>query len=111
MLAPTEQVALILGGRKPPHPSEDLLLRARLDLEEGRTRQAALQAHAASEALLAELRAEGAEQVAERLAPGSEPLATLAGVARERPLDAEEAEELDQRVTEMERVARRRRHL
>ena len=56
---------MILSGRKPAHPSEDVLLRARLDLEEGRTRQAALQARAAHAALGAELRGErGADQVA-----------------------------------------------
>src|SRR5439155_18193469 len=43
MLAPEEQLAHILGGRRPAHPSEDLLLRSRLDFDQGRTRAAALQ--------------------------------------------------------------------
>ena len=48
MLAPEEQIARILGGRREVHPSEDLLLRARLDLDQERSRAAALQAQAAA---------------------------------------------------------------
>src|SRR5207253_1728436 len=44
MLAPEEQLARILSSRRPAHPSEDLLLRARVDFDQGRTRTAALQA-------------------------------------------------------------------
>src|SRR5207237_6139382 len=55
MLAPEEQLAHILGGRRPAHPSEDLLLRARLDFDQGRTRAAAIQLRSAYDALHAEL--------------------------------------------------------
>src|SRR5439155_24592900 len=51
MLAPQQQVAEILGARKPAYASEDLYLRACLDLEEGRRREAALQLRIAIEAL------------------------------------------------------------
>lgn len=111
MLAPQEQVARILSGRRPAQPSEDILLRARLDLQERRTRQAALQAHAAHGALRAELWAEaGAEQVLVTLEGAGELLRGLAAVALERALDEEETAKLDDLVTEMERIARRRRH-
>jgi hypothetical protein len=111
MLAPQEQVARILSGRRPPQPSEDILLRARLDLDEGRTRQAALQARAAHGALQAELRAEtGAEQFVAAVRSRSELISRLATVALERALDAEQTAKLGELVAEMERIARRRRH-
>src|SRR5205823_357150 len=56
MLAPQEQVAAILSGRSPAHASENLVLRARLDLDQGRTRAAALQLRIGADALAAELR-------------------------------------------------------
>ena len=71
MLFPQEQLAAILSGRSPANPSEDLALRARLDLEQGRTRQAAIQLRAAADALEAELAA--AED------PQNEPLGKLTG--------------------------------
>jgi hypothetical protein len=111
MLAPQEQVARILSTRRPPHPSEDILLRARLDLDEGRTRQAALQARAAHAALQAELRGDGAaEQVLAALRGRSELMSRLATAALERPLDPEQAVKLGELVAEMERITRRRRH-
>ena len=110
LLAPQEQVALILSGRKPAQPSEDVLLRARLDLDEGRVRQATLQARAAHDALQAELQAEGTEQLAASLRSKDELMSRLAGVALERPLDSEQTMELEEAVAEMERIARRRRH-
>jgi hypothetical protein len=54
-LAPQERLAAILGGSDHVLVSEELVLRARLDLEAGRPREAALQARVALEALLAEL--------------------------------------------------------
>ena len=110
-LAPQEQVALILSGRKPAQPSEDVLLRARLDLNERRSRQAALQARAAHDALQAELQAEeGTEQLVAALRDSGELMSRLAATARERALDAEQTIELEELVAEMERIARRRRH-
>jgi hypothetical protein len=104
MLAPQEQLAGILGGRRAVHPSEDLLLRARLDLDGGRPRQAALQAQAA----LAALRAEELESDA--LPPEADRLTTLAAAALAGPLDETQARSLDEALTQIERVVRRRRH-
>jgi hypothetical protein len=111
MLAPQEQVARILSGRRPAQPSEDLLLRARLDLREGRARQSALQARAAYAALAAELRAEpGTEQVLSTLEEGSAPLDRIATAALEGSLDSSQVGELDDAIAELERIARKRRH-
>ena len=58
-LAPQERLAAILGGRDAPLAGEELLLRARADLDAGHPREAALQARVALEALIAELHREG----------------------------------------------------
>ncbi len=112
MLAPEEQVAAILGGRRVVHPSEDLLLRARLDLDQGRTCEAALQARAAHVALLAELDSDrsGDQGAGTALRAHSELLDGLAAAALGRPLDDQQAAALDEAVTQLERFARRRRH-
>jgi hypothetical protein len=54
MEAPEERFAAILGGREEPLAAEELVLRARADLDAGRAREAALQARVAVEALIAE---------------------------------------------------------
>lgn len=112
MLAPEEQVAAILGGRRVVHPSEDLLLRARLDLDQGRTCEAALQARAAHAALLAELESDraGDQGAGTALRAHSELLDGLAAAALGRPLDDQQAAALDEAVTQLERFVRRRRH-
>jgi hypothetical protein len=111
MLAPEEQLARILGGRRATHPSEDLLLRARLDLDQGRTRQAAMQARAARGALEAELaRDKGSEEAREALRGRTDLLDELATAALGRELDDDEAARLAEVVVEMERIVRRRRH-
>jgi hypothetical protein len=56
-LRPQERFAAILGGRDVALAAEELTLRARLDLDRGRTREAALQLRVALEAALAELQA------------------------------------------------------
>ena len=55
MAAPEERFAALVGGRTQPLAGEELVLRARADLDGGRPREAALQARVALEALLAEL--------------------------------------------------------
>ena len=55
MEAPEERFAALLSGREQVLACEELVLRAREDLDAGRNRQAALQARVALEALLAEL--------------------------------------------------------
>ncbi len=54
-LRPQERTAAILGGREQLDACETLLLRARADLDAGRTREAALQLRIALDALLVEL--------------------------------------------------------
>jgi hypothetical protein len=51
MEAPDERFAALLGAREQPLVAEELVLRARMDLDAGRTREAALQARVALEAL------------------------------------------------------------
>jgi hypothetical protein len=54
METPEERFAALLGGREAPLVAEELVLRARADLDAGRPREAALQARVGLEALLAE---------------------------------------------------------
>lgn len=58
-LRPQERLAALLGGRDAALACEDLVLRGRLDLDRGREREAALQAHLALEAARVELAAWG----------------------------------------------------
>ncbi len=68
ILAPQARLAAVLGGREPTLACEELTLRARLDLDQGRDREAALQLLVALDAALAELAADpGAEGLAARL--------------------------------------------
>jgi len=54
-LRPQERLAALLGGRDAPLAAEELTLRARIDLDTGRRREAALQLRIALECGLAEL--------------------------------------------------------
>lgn len=69
-LRPQERLAALLGGRDSALACEDLVLRARADLDAGRLREAALQVRVALEAALGELDgpAGRAADMAERLA-------------------------------------------
>jgi hypothetical protein len=77
LLRPQERLAAILSGRDVALAAEELTLRAREDLDAGRSREAALQLRVALEAALAELQpwADGAD-----LAPRMEELRELRGV-------------------------------
>jgi hypothetical protein len=110
MLAPEEQVAAILGGRRAVHPSEELLLRARLDLEQARSREAAIQAGAARAALAAELGDAATEEARSTVERHSEFLDAAGQAALVRALEPDETAQLEQTLAELERVARRRRH-
>ena len=68
MLAPQEHVAAVLGGRDELLACETLVLRARLDLDEDRPREAALQLRIGLEALLRELADEASPGVREDVA-------------------------------------------
>lgn len=68
ILAPQARLAALLAGREQILLCEELVLRARLDLEQGRSREAALQVLVALDAALAELPADPqADLLSERL--------------------------------------------
>jgi hypothetical protein len=67
-LEPQARLAAVLGGRESVLVSEELVLRAQVDIEQGRAREAALQMLVALDAALAELQIDpGAGALAERL--------------------------------------------
>ena len=101
MLSPQEEMAGMLSGRRQGAlPSEELLLRARLDLDHGRLTEAALVTRAAVDALAAEGQGSGQSAAAER----------LAGSALGAGLGPADVEELEQLVVALERAVRRRRY-
>lgn len=65
---PQSRVAAVLAGRDEVHPAETLLLRARLDAEMGREREARYGLAAATSALEAEPPASGAEELRAQIA-------------------------------------------
>jgi hypothetical protein len=67
-LRPQERLALLIGGRQTALAVEELVLRARGDLDAGRLLHAALELRNAYDIGLPELEAEGREDLAERLA-------------------------------------------
>jgi hypothetical protein len=98
MEAPEERFAALLGGHEKPLAAEELVLRARADLNAGRAREAALQARVAVEALIAETDAAGLERERDVVIA-----AAAAALAGEPPEGVEEA------VAAMEVLLRRRR--
>ena len=85
VLTPQVRLAAVLGARERPLVCEELTLRARLDLDHGRGREAALQVLVALDAALAELPSEpGAAELADRIAElraQREPVAVAAQAA------------------------------
>ncbi len=68
VLQPQARLAAVLGGRERALACEELALRAKLDLDHGRDREAALQVLVALDAALAELQADSAASaLADRL--------------------------------------------
>ena len=102
-LAPQERLAAVLGGRDSLLVGEELLLRARLDLDVGRPREAALQARIALEALLGELD----EKFAAPLRPLRDRVARAANAALDGDLSAEDAAAVEDAVSQMAVAARR----
>jgi hypothetical protein len=108
MLSPQEEMAGMLSGRRPPaHPSEELMLRARLDVDHGRLVEAALVLRAAAEAMSAELAAAGRGTEAHG---HREQAAGLAQAALAGGLSPEQGDELADLVQTLERLVRRRRY-
>jgi hypothetical protein len=103
MEAPEERFAALLGARERVGAAEELVLRARADLDAGRPREAALQARVALEALLAELespRSDGLE--AERPV-----VARAANLALGDELTADALASLAAAIEQMETALRR----
>jgi hypothetical protein len=113
-LQPTERVAAVLGGRERIDACETLLLRARLDLDEERPREAALQLRAGMEALLEELEGTSDSDQArdlDTLAERREAIAEVANQAARGELDDARTELVAETLAICERVLRRRRIL
>jgi hypothetical protein len=90
-LAPQERLAAVLGGHEQPLVSEELALRARLDLDHGRARAAALQLRVALDAAVAELADDpGLAQRVDELRDWREAIASAAETALTVPVSEEE---------------------
>jgi hypothetical protein len=111
-LRPQERVAALLGGRDVPLACEELVLRARLDVDRGRDREAALQARAALDAATAELAAWRARADLEgRLAELEtlrEPVAAAAAAALRGGLQDTEVQAVEHAVGRIEAALRAR---
>jgi hypothetical protein len=105
MEAPEERYAAILGERERALVGEELVLRARADLNAGRSREAALQARVALEALLAEL----ASAPASGLAEHRQAVGEAANMALRGPLGPSVEGEVEAAVSAMEGGLRRHR--
>ncbi len=108
MEAPEERFAALLSGRESVLACEELVLRARMDLEAGRTREAALQARVALEALLAEMPRLAPDRRGE-LEADRTTIGDAANAALRGDLPDELAEALDASVGRMEAALRARR--
>lgn len=103
-LAPQERLAAVLGGRDTLLVGEELALRARLDLDAGRPREAALQARIALEALLGELE----DKFGAPLRALRDPVARAANSALDGELGGEDVAAVEDAVEQMLAAARRR---
>jgi hypothetical protein len=114
-LGPQERLAAVLGGREELDACETMLARARLDLDTGRTREAALQLRVGVEALLVELRGAlqdpGHEEDMELLSQRRGEVGNAANAALRGELDDSSAESVRELLPIAERVLRRRRVL
>jgi hypothetical protein len=111
-LQPQERVAAVLGGREAVAPSETLILRARLDLDQGRAREAALQLRVGLEALLRDGGVGAEDRQADDLASLAERrdgVVEAANQALRGDPDPARVAELDETIAICERVLRRRR--
>ncbi len=110
-IRPQERMAAFLGGRETPLVCEELLIRARSDVDGGRMREAALQVRVGLEALLAEReRLSGAGQADDLAALDGRRSMTgdAANDALKGELRDERAAEVEETLRICERVLRRR---
>ena len=111
-LRPQERLAALLGGRDAALACEELTVRARLDLDAGRQREAALQLRVALEAALAELapwaqRGDIASRI-EALRAERDAVGSAANAALEGGLDDETAEAVERALVKVETALRAR---
>lgn len=114
VLRPQERVAEVLGGREGVAACELLLIRARADLDAGRSREAALQLQAGVESLLAErdaLAAPDQEGDFAALEERREGTGAAAAEATGGALGPERLEQVTETLRIAERVLRRKRAL
>jgi hypothetical protein len=110
MEAPEERFAALLGGRAEVLPAEELVLRARADLNAGRLAEAALQARVAIEALLAaQVASPDSGAAGGSLAAHRDAIATAANAALRDELPGDSAAALEEAVAAMELALKRRR--
>jgi hypothetical protein len=107
MQAAEERFAALLGSREQAAAAEELVLRARLDLDAGHPREAALQARIALEALLTELGPSLPDRLRAALEDDREAVAAAAASALRGRLRDEEAEAVGAAVGRMEAALRR----
>lgn len=104
-LSPQERLAETLSGRRKLLACEELVLRARLDLDARRGREAALQARIALEALLAELADQAAlQREGSELEHDRQALAAAANAALDGELDEAGIAAVEATVARMERT-------
>ena len=112
VLTPQVRLAAVLGARERPLVCEELALRARVDLDHGRDREAALQVFVALDAALAELPSEpDAAALDDRLAElraQREPVAIAAQAALAGPLGAADLESVQFTLQRLEAALRAR---
>ena len=110
MEAPEERFAALLGGREEVLPAEELVLRARADLNAGRLAEAALQARVAIEALLAaRVASEESGAAGGSLGAHRDAIANTANAALRGELPGDSSAALEEAVAAMELALKRRR--
>jgi hypothetical protein len=112
VLQPQARLAAVLTGRERALACEELALRARLDLDAGRGREAALQVLVALDAALAELKADStAEALAPRLAELTDQRGAVAAAAQTAlggPVSAEQRDVVVHVLSRIEAALRAR---
>jgi hypothetical protein len=112
VLHPQARLARLLGRREQPLVCEELALRARLDLDQGRAREAALQVLVALDAAIAELaadpHADALQSRIDELRAQRDPVADAAQAALAGPLDSPDREAVDFALKRVEAALRAR---
>lgn len=108
-LSPQERLAAIVGGREPALASDELVLRARADIEAGRPREAALQARIALECVLEELADDALGDGRAQLGQDREVVSEAAAAALAGDPPADVAAQVERAVSRMEAAIRRHR--